>query len=88
MRKHNERCKECKKRVFELLIEIYGKDNVYQNYNLEFPNKVEEFSQNEFNPVLIEIFNKLKEYRGHLEFVRSRSLLWCCCYGVDSRISI
>jgi len=74
MTKHNERCKECKKRIFELLVEIYGKDNVFQNINLKFPNKVEEFSQNEFNPDLTEIFIKLKEYRGHLEFVRSRKL--------------
>jgi hypothetical protein len=51
MRKHSERCKECKKRILELLMEIYGKENVSQNYNLHFPNKIEELSNNNLNAI-------------------------------------
>lgn len=74
MRKHNERCKECKERVFELLVKIYGTENVLQNHNLQLPNKVEEFQPNDLNPNLEKIFNKLQEYREHKEFVRSKKL--------------
>ena len=74
MKKHNERCKECKKRVFELLEIIYGKGNVLQNYNLEFPNKIEQFAENNFNTDLKEIFKILQNYRGHENFVRSKKL--------------
>jgi hypothetical protein len=74
MSKHNERCKECKKRIFELLVNIYGENNVEQNYKLNFPNKIEEFGRNIFNSDLKEIFIKLEEYRSHNEFVRARKL--------------
>ena len=74
MRKHNERCKECKKRVFELLGNIYGQENVFQNYNLQLPNKVEKLNHNNVNPHLENIYNKLQEYRGHKKFVRSKKI--------------
>ena len=74
MRKHSERCKECKVRVFELLGEIYGQENVLENHNLQLPNKVEQFKPNDLNPKLENIFYKLQKYRGHTEFVRSKRL--------------
>jgi len=74
MKKHNERCKDCKKNVFEFLQKIYGEENVFQNYNLEFPNKVNEFEQNDFNSNLDKIYKRLQEHRGHQVFVRSRRL--------------
>lgn len=74
MRKHNERCKECKKSVFELLVKIYNKEDVFQNYNLQLPNKLIELKQNDLNPNLEIIFNELQKYRGHKEFVRSKKL--------------
>jgi hypothetical protein len=74
MRKHNERCKECKKRVFELLEMIYGKGNVFQNYNLQFPNQIDQLVENELNINLEEIFKILQDYREHKNFVRSKKL--------------
>ncbi|MCB9227388.1 MAG: hypothetical protein H6578_09510 [Chitinophagales bacterium] len=74
MKKHSERCKECKKRVFELLGKIYGQENVLENYNLQLPNKVEQFKPNDLNPNLENIFHKLQEYREYNEFVRSKRL--------------
>ena len=74
MRKHNERCKECKKRIFELLGKIYGEENVFQNYNLHLPNKVEEFKKNDLNSNLENIFKNLQEYRGYKNFIRSKKL--------------
>ena len=74
MRKHNERCKECKKRIFELLEKIYGSNNVIQNCNLDFPNKIEEFSTNDINSVLLDIFKDLQEYRNYDCFIRAKKL--------------
>jgi len=74
MRKHNERCKDCKKRISELLEIIYGKSNVYQNYNLGFSNKVEEFEDNYFNSNLKTILSELKKFRGYENFIRSKKL--------------
>ena len=74
MRKHNERCKECKRRIFELLVELYGKDNVMQNYNFNFPNNIEELGENKINSVLQKIFRELQAYRDHNNFVRSKKL--------------
>ena len=36
---HNERCKECKKRIFELLIKLFGEVRI--NYNLNLFNRSE-----------------------------------------------
>ncbi|RLD40441.1 MAG: hypothetical protein DRI89_12035 [Bacteroidetes bacterium] len=74
MRKHSERCKECKVRVFELLVKIYGQENVLENHNLQLPNKVEQFKPNDLNPNLENIFHQLQKYREHAEFVRSKRL--------------
>lgn len=72
--KHPQSCKDCKKRVFELLESIYGKGNVFQNYNLGFPSKVEEFPNNELNSHLKEIYSDLQDYRGYRTFVKSKKL--------------
>ena len=72
MKKHNERCKDCKTRIFELLSQIYGE--VYQNYNLDFPNKLADFKPNEVNASLKEILSELQNYRGHTTFIRAKKL--------------
>ena len=45
--KHNERCKECKERVFELLSELFGK--IETNYNLNLPINFPNITKH-FNP--------------------------------------
>lgn len=55
--KHNERCKECKKRIFELLSKLFGK--VEQDYNLHLCNKLDSFKENLHYSNLQNIFGLL-----------------------------
>lgn len=72
MKKHNERCKDCKVRVFELLSEIFGE--VYENYNLNFPTKLVDLQPNKYSNSLQKILHELQSHRGHENFVRAKKL--------------
>lgn len=72
VRKHNERCKECKKRIYELLMIIYGK--VKQNYKLNLPSKLDDYKQYNVYDELKIIYIQLQNYRGFDNFVRAKSL--------------
>ena len=74
MKKHSERCKECKKRVFEMLEKIYGEGNVFQNYNLHLPSTVEMLEPAELTDDLKKIHKKLQQHREYNEFVKSKKL--------------
>ncbi len=47
---------------------------MYQNYNLDFPNKLADFKPNEVNASLKEILSELQNYRGHTTFIRAKKL--------------
>jgi len=66
---HNERCKECKVRIRELLEKIYG--TVITNYRISIDSKPEDFHKHQRYPVLNEIYTSLQKYRGYTEFVRA-----------------
>jgi hypothetical protein len=66
---HNERCKECKIRVRELLEKIYGP--VIMNYRIPLGTKPEDFREHPRYPILNEIFTSLQKHRGFTEFVRA-----------------
>lgn len=72
MKKHNENCKICKIRIFELLSNIYGE--VYQNHNLNLPVRIEDIDANEFSPFLKNVFEELQNFRGYTKFVKSKKL--------------
>lgn len=66
---HNERCKECKIRVRELLEKIYGP--VITNYRIKIGTRPEDFRDYPRYPILNEIFASLQKHRGFTEFVRA-----------------
>lgn len=70
--KHNERCKECRKRIHELLAKIYGE--VKKEYDLNLPSHLEEYKNYEIYQDLKKIYTKLQNYRGNREFVRAKKL--------------
>jgi hypothetical protein len=74
MKKHNERCKECKLRVVQLLNAIYGDINVFQNYNVNLPNRISELPENKYSSNLEQIFLNLQNYRENKEFVKAKKL--------------
>ena len=71
-KRHNERCKDCKIRVEELLDNIYGKAIV--NYNLKLPSKIDDYAGSPFEKQLTQIHLNLQKYRGHKIFVKAKKL--------------
>lgn len=70
--KHNERCNECKKRIFEFLSRIYG--DVKERYNLNLPCQLEEYNGYQLFDVLDAIYIKLQNYRGFEQFIHAKKL--------------
>ncbi|HLD54807.1 MAG TPA: hypothetical protein VJB35_00965 [Candidatus Nanoarchaeia archaeon] len=69
---HNERCKECKKRILELLTKLFG--DVKVNYNLNLSNNPESFIEKSHYKDLKNIFTLLQNHRGHNHFIRTKKL--------------
>ncbi len=70
--KHNERCKECKKRIAELLSTLYGEVKV--NYNIKIPSHPDYFKDTSHYKPLIRIFKHLQRYRGYKVFMHTKKL--------------
>ena len=71
-KRHNERCKDCKIRIEELLNRIYKK--VIVNYNLKLPSKIEDYAGTPFEEQLTQIHASLQKHRGHKIFVKTNKL--------------
>lgn len=72
MTNHNERCKECKTRIFELLTKLFGEVKI--NYNLNSSNNPESFIEKSHYNDLKNIFTLLQTHRGHNHFIRAKKL--------------
>lgn len=68
IKKHNERCPECKKRIEQLLIQLYGK--VIINHKFDIQVQIQDITDS----ALLDIYNALANYRGHTDFVRAKTL--------------
>jgi hypothetical protein len=66
---HNERCKECKVRVRQLLEKIFGP--VIPNYRIHLGTCPEELREHPRYSVLNDIYTALQDHRGFAEFVRA-----------------
>ncbi len=66
---HNERCKECKVRVRQLLEKIYG--SVIPNYRIQLGTYPEDLREHPRYPVLNDIYSALQNHRGYDKFVRA-----------------
>lgn len=72
MASHNERCKDCKARVAELLRAIYGE--VIVNHDLNLPCRLEDYRAYPVFDALAFIHGELQRHRGFLNFVRAKRL--------------
>jgi len=72
MRVHNERCKACKRRVVELLQELYGE--VIVNHDLNLPSRLQDHKSYPIFDALAVIHGELQRHRGFSKFVRARRL--------------
>ena len=66
---HNERCKDCKERVRQLLEKIYGQ--VIPNYRISLGTRPEELHEHPRYSDLNNIYTALQHHRGFTEFVRA-----------------
>lgn len=71
-RNHNERCKVCKQRIFELLRAAFR--DVEGQYNLNLPSKPEDYKGKVFYDNLRIIYKSLHDYRGFKNFVKAKTL--------------
>lgn len=69
---HNQRCKECKERIFELLSAIYG--DVEKQYKTDILTNLKDYKYNERYSELEKIFNSLINERGYGKFVKKSKL--------------
>jgi len=69
MMSHNERCKECKVKIQQLLEKIYGP--VIPNYRIQVGTRPEELREHPRYPILNDIYSALQKHRGFSEFVRA-----------------
>ncbi len=69
---HNERCKNCKLRIYELLKAAYG--DVDDQYNLNLPSKLEGYGGQSIYDDLAKIYKSLQDYRGFTQFVKAKTL--------------
>ncbi len=71
-KRHNERCKECKTRVFQLLCGLFGE--VKREHNLGISSGLDSFEHSTNYAHLSNILHMLQEYRGYNNFVRRRRM--------------
>jgi hypothetical protein len=69
---HNERCRECKKSVRNLLAARFGVVDV--NWDLDLPCMMEDYKNIGLNDVLGSVHDALQKHRGYDHFVRSKKL--------------
>lgn len=69
---HNERCRDCKENVKNLLATIFGKVEV--NYNINLPARLEDYSDTNIYDGIAPVYKALKNHRGFDAFVKAKKL--------------
>ncbi len=72
VKSHNERCRECKEKVRNLLTELFGR--VETNWDLDFPCQLKDHTNTYLNDILGPIHEALQKFRGFDHFVKSKKL--------------
>lgn len=69
---HNERCRDCKENVRNLLAALLGAVEV--NWDLDLPGKLEDFTNTSLYDSLGIVHEALQKNRGFKQFVRSKKM--------------
>lgn len=69
---HNERCRQCKKNIENLLSALYGEVKV--NYDLDLPASLSGYWETGSYNALERIHVSLQRYRGFTDFVKAKKL--------------
>ena len=69
IKSHNERCRDCKESVKDLLIATFG--SVEVNYDIDLPSRLEDYTNTTIYSDLEKIYQAIVKNRGFDEFVKS-----------------
>lgn len=81
IRRHNDRCSDCKNTIIEVLRNLYG--SVKVDHKVVAAAQLEAYKDTSFYTALRKIHNALQEYRGNSNFVRLTNLHRCDLYIPD-----
>lgn len=70
--KHTERCPECKKTIERMLAKIYGE--VKSNYKFNIGVYPSDYIESPHYQNIKRVFESLQKFRGHYDFIRTKSL--------------
>ncbi|MGA2444886.1 MAG: hypothetical protein ABSG50_05570 [Opitutaceae bacterium] len=71
---HSQSCKECKAAIRGFLVDVFGQDEVVEQYCLPLPSELRGYEGHRFYSALMAIESDLKAYRGFVCFVRRPKL--------------
>ncbi len=69
---HNERCRDCKQSIRNLLAAIF--DDIEVNYDINSHSCLEDYSDTSFYDDLVPIYSALQNHRGYDGFVKAKKL--------------
>lgn len=72
IRKHNERCRDCKLTVGNMLATLFG--SVHVNWDLDLPCRLDDYANTGLADALGTVHEALQKYRGFDQFVRSKKM--------------
>lgn len=83
---HNERCRDCKESVKNLLASIF--DEVQFNYDIDLPARLGDYSNTNVYDALVPVYQALQSHRGYDVFVKAKKLPRVDFYIPNERIII
>lgn len=78
IKKHNQRCSDCKNIIIDMFRKIYG--NVKIEHKMEINSRLEDYLNEDYYEDLEKIYNAIAAQRGKKDFVRSKFLQPCDIY--------
>ncbi|MEI6334081.1 MAG: hypothetical protein WCS87_05940 [Methylococcaceae bacterium] len=72
VKQHNERCRDCKLTVSNMLAGLFGK--VQDNWDLNLPCRLADYINTDLADTLETVHEALQKHRGFNQFVRSKKL--------------
>lgn len=71
-KKHNERCRDCKSTVHNMLEALFG--SVKDNWDLKLPSRLDDYINTDLSDTLGTVHEALQKHRGFNQFVKSPKL--------------
>ena len=71
-RVHNERCRDCKETIKNLLAAIF--DDVEINYDINLPARLDDYLDTNIYEYLAPVYQALQNHRGHDTFIKAKKL--------------